>query len=52
MGKMNCKFLSPHICFESMYEKSDILINNEYTNECDIDPLFVFYNYSRNKIRN
>lgn len=26
------------------YEKSDILINNEYANECDIDPLFVFYN--------
>lgn len=26
------------------YEKTDILINNYYVNESDIDPVFVFYN--------
>lgn len=26
MGKMNCKFLSPQICFESTFKKSDILM--------------------------
>ena len=26
------------------YEKTDILINNHYANESDIDPVFVFYN--------